>query len=270
MSPAEPAIFSGEIPANYDHYLGPMLFEPFAVDMVGRLSHDHLKNVLELACGTGRLTRHVAAMIPDEGSLVATDLNAEMIKVAKSKVYSEKVVWQVADAQQLPFKDEVFDHVVCQFGVMFFEDKLKAFREVYRVLQRKGRFIFNTWDSLDRNLHSHVVQRVLKEVMQDEAPDFMETGPFSMYKEAEITRLVEEAGFSHVQIEPVHKKAFYENDEQIIRGFLYGSPLASFLNKLEEPVRERIREKVGQEVVSTFGKDRHEFAMEALVCMAWK
>lgn len=270
MSSDQLAVFTGDIPTNYDRYLGPMLFEPYAEDIVSRMQKDQAKNILELACGTGRVTRHLASLVGEDGRVVATDLNADMIEVGKTKVHSHKITWQVADAQQLPFNDMSFDHVVCQFGMMFFPDKLKACKEVYTVLQKKGKFIFNTWDSLEHNLHSHIVQKVLKDIMKDDAPDFMEKGPFSMYNKDEINELLEEAGFNHIQIEIVQKIAHYESDDNIIKGFLLGSPLAVFINKLNEELRETIKERVAQEIVNSFGKGHHEFPMQALVCSARK
>src|SRR5438128_697292 len=135
--------FTGSIPSNYDQYLGPFLFEPYAIDLVKRLPHQGLKNVLEIACGTGRVTQHLVGELADDGNLIATDLNPDMITLARQKVSDGRIRWQAADAQQLPFGDNTFDAVVCQYGVMFFPDKPKAFAEAHRVLKNGGKFIFN-------------------------------------------------------------------------------------------------------------------------------
>src|SRR6476661_6264867 len=140
--------FAGSVPANYDRYLGPLLFEPYALDLVERLKNDQLKQVLEIACGTGRVTRHLTKLVEADGRLVASDLNPDMIAQAKTQLTGERVQWQVADAQQLPFDANSFDHVICQFGVMFFPDKPAAFREAYRVMQPGGKYIFSVWDNM--------------------------------------------------------------------------------------------------------------------------
>lgn len=129
------AEFAGTVPHNYDRYLGPHLFEPYALDIIKRIEGLNPKKVLEIACGTGRVTRHLSAALPPESQLWATDLNNDMLQLAKTKIAGNKITWQQVDAQALPFDDAAFDLVVCQFGVMFFPDKAKAFSEVYRVLQ---------------------------------------------------------------------------------------------------------------------------------------
>src|SRR5688500_14598069 len=138
--------FSGSIPANYEDYLGPLFFEPFAQYMneaVGKLKPS---SVLEVACGTGRLTRHLRNTLPSSTSLIATDINADMIAYGKKK--SENIDWRVVDATLLPFENETFDCVVAQFGVMFYSDRVKAFKEAYRTLKPGGTFIFSAWDKL--------------------------------------------------------------------------------------------------------------------------
>ena len=106
--------FAGSIPANYDKYLGPLLFEPYALDLVERLKGQRLCSVLELACGTGRVTSHLAKIVEKDGKLVATDLNPDMIEVAKQQVSGANIEWKVVDAQELPFEAGSFDHIVSE------------------------------------------------------------------------------------------------------------------------------------------------------------
>src|SRR5947209_19160239 len=116
-------VFTGSIPALYDKYLGPMIFQPYADDIAQRLSGLKQGSVLELAAGTGIVTEALIKALPDTVSLVATDLNQAMLDVASVKDKANRVSWQQVDAQTLPFPDASFDVVVCQFGVMFFPDK---------------------------------------------------------------------------------------------------------------------------------------------------
>jgi ubiquinone/menaquinone biosynthesis C-methylase UbiE len=116
-------VFEGSIPENYDRYLGPVLFEPFAEDMAARLKEEQPESVLELACGSGILTRRLRDTL-SKTRLVATDLNPGMIAHAQRKFSpSESVEWREADAAALPFRDGSFDAVVCQFGLMFVPEK---------------------------------------------------------------------------------------------------------------------------------------------------
>src|ERR1043165_3264072 len=139
------AAFAGSIPANYERYLGPFLFEPYALDLVSRLQDKKYNDILEIACGTGRVTKHLASSVKHD-TLTATDLNQDMIDIAKTRVPNKNIKWQQADALELPFKDNSFDLVVIQFGVMFFPDKSKGLSEAYRVLKPGGKLIYNTWN----------------------------------------------------------------------------------------------------------------------------
>src|SRR5437870_8968818 len=136
-----PASFTGSVPAFYDRCLGPVLFEPYANDLVARLDVGDDQRVLELACGTGIVTRRLREALPESATLVATDLFDAMLVHARSVVPDAGIEWQQADAQDLPFADGSFDTVVCQFGLMFLPDKVRGFREARRVLRDGGSLI---------------------------------------------------------------------------------------------------------------------------------
>src|SRR5256885_14920391 len=144
-------IFTGSIPKLYETYSVPMIFEPYAADLVGRLASRSLARVLEIAAGTGVVTRALASALPESVAIVATDLNQAMLDQAAAVGTKRAVKWQQADAMQLPFGDATFDAVVCQFGVMFFPDKARAFAEARRVLRPGGVFLFNVWDRIAEN-----------------------------------------------------------------------------------------------------------------------
>jgi ubiquinone/menaquinone biosynthesis C-methylase UbiE len=266
---SEARLFSGSIPANYDRLLGPYLFEPYALDLKERLKGGQAKAVLEIACGTGRVTRHLVEILSEGGRITATDINSDMIAHAKTKVNDSRVEWQEADAQELPFDDDTFDHVVCQFGVMFFPDKLKAFKEAYRVLTKKGKFVFNTWASLDDNRRSAVVQDVLDEFLKEESSDFFKKAPFSFYDTNLIRQLLTDAGFKDISIEPVKKVVEYKSHDEAITGFLDGTPLTTFLQKKGDAVREVLKQKLMDASYREFG-DSLTSHMLAYVCAAMK
>ncbi|MFO1464897.1 MAG: class I SAM-dependent methyltransferase [Steroidobacteraceae bacterium] len=143
--PANDKLFAGAIPDIYERLLVPLMFEPFAAELAGRLKGMSCGELLELAAGTGVLTRRLAATLPAGVSITATDLNAPMLEMAQKRGTSRQVTWQVADAMALPFRDASFDAVLCQFGVMFLPDKPRAFAEMRRVLRPGGLLLFNVW-----------------------------------------------------------------------------------------------------------------------------
>jgi len=150
-SPGADKVFAGSIPKFYETYLVPLLFEPYAADLVNRLASRSPRRVLEVAAGTGVVTRALASVLPESVSIVATDLNQPMLDQASALGTKRPVEWRQADAMHLPFQDQAFNAVVCQFGVMFFPDRVKALSEAHRVLRKGGVLIFNVWDRLAEN-----------------------------------------------------------------------------------------------------------------------
>lgn len=163
-------LFTGSIPQLYDEYMVPLIFEPYASDLASRVAMLRPSSILEIAAGTGVVTRHLTNVLPPEVRIVATDLNQAMIDRATSVGTSREVEWNQADAIQLPFPDETFDVVVCQFGAMFFPEKPKAFSEARRVLRSGGTFIFNVWDGIEHNEFAEAVssRRPYKEPWDEE------------------------------------------------------------------------------------------------------
>ena len=264
------AAFAGSVPANYDQYLGPVLFEPYAIDIAERINKTDYRDVLEVACGTGRVTRHLLQCLPDDGKLVATDLNGDMIAVARTIVKDARIKWLIADAQDLSFPDDSFDHLICQFGVMFFPDKPKAFREAHRVLGKNGLFLFNVWDSLDSNPRSAIIKTVMEKIMGEEAPDFLSKGPYSFYNREEIHQLLDEAGFRNINLEVVPKTSYYPSANDLIKGFVEGSPLGAYLIQLPADLPQEIKRRLYEEIVAQFGENRILAPMQAIVCSATK
>lgn len=261
--------FVGSVPASYEKYLGPFLFEVYAKDIANRLPKG-LNSVLETACGTGRVTRHLLNVVGDSGKIVATDFNGDMIAIAREKVIDKRIDWQVADAQDLPFDDNTFDAVVCQFGVMFFPDKIKAFAESYRVLKPGGHFVFNSWDSLQYNPVPAMVDKALKEEFTEEAPDFLEEGPFSFFDHNEINKLLQVAGFQNIEIEVVSRESGYDSTDAILNGFLDGTPLSPFLQEKGEHRKASVREKIREQLNSSYGERSDKVKLQAIVCDAVK
>lgn len=200
MNPSTDKIFAGPIPQLYETYLVPMIFEPYAADLVNRIASRPLARVLEIAAGTGAVTRALTSVLPESVAIVATDLNQPMLDMA-AKIGTRRLVeWRQADAMQLPFEDATFDAVICQFGVMFFPDKSKAFSEARRVLRPGGVFMFNVWDRIEENEFAHTVSNVLETLFPEDPPRFMARTPHGYYDHATIAQDLKIAGFRSAPI----------------------------------------------------------------------
>lgn len=194
-------VFAGSIPQVYEQYMVPLFFEHYAVDLATRVAEQHPHRVIELAAGTGVVTRKLAQRLPPATEIVATDLSQEMLNTAatlmsRNGASPRPIEWRPANAMQLPFPDASFDVVVCQFGVMFFPDKAKAFAEARRVLRAGGQFIFNVWDSLAHNEFAETVQQSLEIVFPQQPPQFMGRIPHGYFDIPTITRDLAQGGFS--------------------------------------------------------------------------
>jgi SAM-dependent methyltransferase len=224
-SPSD-ARFSGSIAELYERLLVPMIFQPFADDLVARIAALPGKRVLELAAGTGVVTRGLASHLPPDASIVATDLNAPMLELAAQVGTARPVTWQQADAMRLPFEDSSVDTVACQFGVMFFPDKARAFAEARRVLRPGGTLIFNTWDRLEANTFPDIVTRTLAMVFPDDPPRFLARVPHGYPDPNVIARDLAAAGFTRPpRIATVAARSRADTPRQAATAFCMGTPL---------------------------------------------
>jgi len=262
------AAFAGSIPANYERYLGPFLFEPYALDMVDRLQDRKYPHILELACGTGRVTAHLVRSVQYD-SLTATDLNPDMIEVAKRVTSEPGIKWKVADALDLPFNDNVFDLIVCQFGVMFFPDKAKGMQEAFRVLKPGGRFLFNTWDRVENNPAIHTGRQVIESYFESDPPQFYNV-PFSMFDPGELEQLMVGAGFADVTVSRVSKAGQSKNAAGLAKGMIQGNPIYLSIIEKDPALIEPIENSVAARLAKEFGDDPLKSPLTAWVCDAHK
>ncbi|MBF9196628.1 class I SAM-dependent methyltransferase [Microvirga terrestris] len=267
---ATDAAFKGSIPTIYEQYLGPLLFQPFARDLAGRLADITQGRILETAAGTGIVTRALAKTLPPQVEITATDLNQAMLDLAQSRLQAPNVRWLQADAQTLPFEDGSFDAVVCQFGVMFFPDKLAAYREVLRVLKPAGRFLFNVWNSLDLNPVSRIVSETVAKAFPDDPPRFFERVPFGYFDPDRIRGEVQQAGFENVEIDVVDKVSQAPSPREPAIGLCQGTPLRSEIEARAPGRLEDITTKATEALVGHFGSSPVDNRMSALVVKAWR
>jgi ubiquinone/menaquinone biosynthesis C-methylase UbiE len=239
-------VFSGSIPSLYDRYLGPLIFEPYAQDLANRLSALNAGRVLETAAGTGIVTRALMRSLPPSVSVVATDMNQPMLDHAAEQVSSSRVRWQKVDAQALPFPDGAFDAVVCQFGVMFFPDKQKAYREARRVLKPGGLFIFNVWDKLEHNEFADLVTTAVTDIFPNDPPLFLARTPHGYHAKEAIIAEVRSAGFVNIAAETLTRRSVAPSCRDPAIGYCQGTPLR---NEIE--VRDANRLAEATEVAAT-------------------
>lgn len=263
---AEPvAAFTETVPENYDQYLGPMLFEPYADDLAGRLEVRDGMRVLEVACGTGIVTQHLRNLLPAGSELVATDLSEPMLGFARRKFPSEAAIqWQQADAMALPFADQSFDAVVCQFGLMFVPDKAAAVREAYRVLKPGGQLLLNTWCDMKQNDFTLVTHTTVTSFFEADPPRFYEI-PFSLHDERQLQAWLEEAGFKNATVRPINLPSVSPTAADAAKGLVQGTPLAVALKERNADT-EAITRAVADALRAQFRDNPVRGRMCALIC----
>jgi SAM-dependent methyltransferase len=222
--------FVGTIPENYERYLGPLMFKPYAQDLACRLVVGERAEVLELACGTGILTSELLSMLDPGVHLVASDLNEPMLAIAQQKIRDRRIEWQQADAAALPFDAGRFDAVICQFGIQFFTDKVVAATEVRRVLRPGGVFLFSTWGGPHRNPLAHIAQQTAEACFPGDTPTFYHV-PWSYGDTREIESDLRAGGFRHVSIQPVSLVGRAPSADHAAMGIVQGSPMANAINE---------------------------------------
>lgn len=264
----ENAQFAGSIPAAYDRYLGHVLFQPYAEDLVARLRVPENGSVLELACGTGIVTRELRNHLPATVKLVATDLNEPMFQHAAAKfAKGEAVEWQQADAGALPFGDGMFDAVVCQFGIMFVPDKALAAREARRVLKPDGVFLFNVWDAIEHNELCHIAHETIAGYFENDPPMFYQV-PFGYHDHGEIQRVLAEAGFRDVRIEVVDKLSGPSRAEDTAIGLVQGNPVSVAIAERDPSLFPVITNAIAAALKSRFGAADLRAPLRAIVMQA--
>jgi ubiquinone/menaquinone biosynthesis C-methylase UbiE len=261
--------FTGSIPELYDRYLVPLIFEHYAVDLARRFADLGAKRVLETAVGTGVVTRALRAALPPGAEIVATDLNQAMLdRAAAMTSGGNGIVWKQADAQSLPFEDSCFDAAVCQFGVMFFRDRVKAFREARRVLKPQGVFLFNVWEGLERNGFASVVDDALRARFPNDPPLFLARTPYGQHDRSLYQRQLAEAGFAEMGTETVDGTSRAASAEHVARGFCTGSPLRAEIEARGSSALQDAVEAATRALVSRFGDGPIEAPMQAFVITA--
>jgi len=259
-------VFAGAIPQLYDTCLVPLIFKPYAADLAQRLSARPLSRVLEIAAGTGVVTRALACVLPDGVDIVATDLNQAMLDQAAAAGTTRRVEWQQADAQQLPFPGGSFDAVVCQFGVMFFPDKPKAFSEARRVLRPGGVFIFNVWDRITENEFADTVTSALEALFPKDPPRFLARTPHGYHERQAIERDLAEGGFTQpAHIETLAARSRAASPRVPAIAYCQGTPLRNEIEARDASRLGEATDRAAEAIAQRFGRGAVDGKIQAHV-----
>jgi ubiquinone/menaquinone biosynthesis C-methylase UbiE len=262
-------VFAGAIPEIYDLFVVPMIFEPYAQDLADRVARFKPQNVLETAAGTGVLTRAMASRLNADTRIVASDLNQPMLDRASSRQSDDsRIVWRQADALALPFEPQMFDIVACQFGVMFFPDKVQGYKEAYRVLKPGGHYFFNVWDRLATSDFTQVVTSALEKMFPDDPPRFMARTPHGYWDQKTIRDELVAAGFSSIAIETLDKTSRSNSARDAAIGLCQGTPLRNEIEARSPSGLEAATERAAQALVQRFGSGVIEGGMRAHIVAA--
>jgi SAM-dependent methyltransferase len=256
------------VPAEYHAGLGPLLFEPYAAEVAGRVPKAVGLRVLETACGTGIATRRVLEAA-HEAVVVATDLNADMLTVARDHLadHHGRVTFMVGDMTSLPFADASFDVVMCQFGLMFVPDKPLALREARRVLRSGGTLLVSTWAAMARNPVVRITHETIVEFFPDDPPRFYET-PFNLDDPGALGALLRRAGFHDVRVEVVEKEGHAVHARVAARGLVEGNPVADAIRTRHPDSLPLLRDEVERRIADAFGTTGLRVPLAAIIATA--
>src|SRR5258706_6619356 len=269
--PATDKVSSGSIAEHNEKYLVPLIFEPYATDLANRLVSRSPATVLEIAAGTGVVTRALASALPESTSIVATDLNQPMLDQASKVGTRRPVQWRQADAMQLPFPDAAFDAVACQFGVMFFPDKAKAFSEARRVLKPGGIFIFNAWDRIEENEFADTVTTALASLFPRDPQGFMARTSHGYHDRSAIERDLRSGGFTDAaKIDTVAKRSKAKSPRDPAIAYCQGTPLRSEIEERDPSRLEEATDLAEKAIARRFGSGAVDGKIQAHVVTIYR
>jgi SAM-dependent methyltransferase len=247
-------VFTGSIARLYETHLVPLIFQPYAEALAEMVASQPVARVLEIAAGTGVVTRALASLLPEGASIVATDLNQPMLDLAAELGTRRPVEWQLADAEHLPFAEGAFDAVVCQFGVMFFPDKPRAFSEARRVLRKDGVFVFNVWDRIEENEFADTVTQALESRFPDDPPRFMARTPHGYHDCVAIERDLKLGGFlAPPHFETIEARSRAPSALGPAIAYCQGTPLRSEIEARDPSGLAQATDSAAQAIALKFG-----------------
>ncbi|WP_380058414.1 class I SAM-dependent methyltransferase [Falsihalocynthiibacter sp. SS001] len=263
--------FDGSIPDIYDEYLVPLIFEGFAQDMASRVAALRPQRVLETAAGSGVVPRTLAPLLAAGAEYHVTDLNPPMLERAKSKQPArENLLWQQADALDLPFQDNSFDVVCCQFGAMFFPNKQQGYSEALRVLNDSGVFIFSVWDDIEENEFADSVTETAGRFFPDDPPLFLRRTPHGFGDTNIIENDLRAVGFSEIDVHTLTKQSHASSGQEPAIAFCQGTPLRGEIEERDATLLEKITKQAATDIEAKFGSGPVSGKIQGHVIVAYK
>jgi ubiquinone/menaquinone biosynthesis C-methylase UbiE len=258
----------GSIPESYDRLLVPLIFESYALDLAKRVVKTDPREVLETAAGTGVLTRAIASRLPAYARIVATDLNQPMLNHATAQRSHGRIEWRQADALALPFDDQSFDVVACQFGVMFFPDKVQGYKEARRVLKSCGHFFFNVWDRISENEFADIVTEALAALFPHDSPRFMARTQHGYHDVERIREELNAAGFTNISVDALDDKSKASSPRDPAIAYCQGTPLRNEIETRDASRLEDATKQAAEALAHRFGSGAIEGRIRAFVITA--
>ena len=247
-------VFAGSIPEFYDTCMVPLIFEGYAADLARRVAATDPLDVLETAAGSGVVTRALAPLLARNARYTVSDLNQPMLDRAKSRQGADaRIVWRQADALDLPFEDRSFDAACCQFGVMFFPDRVAGYREALRFLRPGGRFLFNVWDRIESNDFARVVTEAAAAVFPHDPPRFLARTPHGYHDVGLIEVELRAAGFSSIEILTIDGRSEAASARDAAIAFCQGTPLRNEIEARDPSALATVTDRAAEAFARAFG-----------------
>lgn len=246
--------FTGSIPDVYDDLLVPLIFGSYAEDMAQRVASGAPLSVLETAAGSGVVTRALAPFLNEGASYTVTDLNPPMLARAKrQQPADDRIVWRQADAMALPFDEETFDAVCCQFGMMFLPDMTAGCREALRVLRDGGQFVFSVWDRIEENEIAHSVTTTATRHFPEDPPIFLARTPHGHHDADRIRLELQRSGFGAVDVHTITAQSRADSPETPAVAYCQGTPLRNELDTRDPTALEKVTKAAAADIERSFG-----------------
>ena len=267
--PATDKLFAGSIPEIYDTLLVPLIFAGYASDLARRVAATAPAHVLETAAGTGVVTRALAPRLAADARYTVSDLNPPMLdRAAARQGADDRITWQQADALALPFAEASFDAVVCQFGAMFFPDRIAGYREALRVLKPRGCFVFNVWDRIAANDFARIVTEIAGDFFPDDPPLFLARTPHGYHDVERITADLRLAGFTEIEITTLRHRSDAPDARSAAMAYCHGTPLRNEIEARDPEALQTVTDRAAEAVARAFGEGPVSGNIQAHVIVA--
>lgn len=263
--------FTGSIPEFYDTYLVPLIFDAYASDLAGRVVALAPDTVLETAAGSGVVPRALANRLGPKARYVVTDLNQAMLDHAATKQGSdERIEWRQADALDLPFDKNSFDAVICQYGAMFYPDRVKGYAEAHRVLKPGGRYIFSVWDHIAENEFADVVTLAAAKVFPDDPPRFLARTPHGYHDIGVVRQDLNAAGFSDISVDTMEEVSRAPSPRHPAVAYCQGTPLRNEIEARDASLLEHVTDRATSAIAARYGNGPVSAKIQAHIFTAVK